>query len=38
MSIVNIGKWNYMRNGLKFDAELEDNMLEEEEAEFDMLS
>lgn len=34
MSIVNIGKWNYMRNGLKFDGELETQMLEEEEAEF----
>ena len=34
MSIVNIGKWNYMRNGLKFDAELERSMLFEEEVEF----
>lgn len=34
MSIVNIGKWNYMRNGLKFDRDLETQMLEEEEAEF----
>ena len=34
MSIVNIGKWNYIRNGLKFDRELETQMLEEEEAEF----
>ena len=34
MSIVNIGKWNYMRNGLKFNSELEHSMLAEEEAEF----
>lgn len=34
MSIVNIGKWNYMRNGLNLNTELEHNMLLEEEAEF----
>ena len=34
MSIIEIGKWNYMRNKLICDEELENNMLDEEEDEF----
>lgn len=34
MSIIEIGKWNYLRNGLEYDRELEQNMLDEEAKEF----
>ena len=34
MSIMEIAYWNYARNGLKFDPQLEEQMLLEEEAEF----
>lgn len=34
MSIIEIGKWNYLRNGLEYNPELEQNMLDEEAKEF----
>lgn len=34
MSIIEIGKWNYLRNGLEYNPELEQNMLDEEATEF----
>lgn len=34
MSIIEIGKWNYLRNELKYNPELEQAMLDEEAKEF----
>lgn len=34
MSTIDIGKWNYLRNGLEYNPELEQNMLDEEAKEF----
>ena len=34
MSLIEIAKWNYDRNGLEFDRELERDMLDEEAYEF----
>jgi len=34
MSLLQIAKWNYKRNNLKLNVELEENMLNEEEQEF----
>lgn len=34
MSLMQVAKWNYLRNGLVYNEELEINMLNEEEQEF----